>query len=306
MSDISLHSPALIDLVLPFQIDALDVRGRAVRLGPLLNEILQAHDYPAPVALLLAEALALTALLGSMLRDDSGQVTLQARGDGPVTLLVCDYLVPGQLRGYCSFDATKIAGIDAQSRLETLCGKGYFALTMDQKDTDERYQGIVPLEGENISALAATYFRNSEQLPTLCKLDARYDGIKNMWVAGGVLIQHLPQGEEGNERLSVAEDHPHWAHARALAETISGNELTDPSLSLEDLLWRLYHETPPRVFTAKTMQKGCRCSIDRVKSVLRQFSMEELMDMREPDGTFKMNCAFCSKDWVIERPVERA
>jgi molecular chaperone Hsp33 len=306
MTDIVLDAPAPIDLVLPFQIDDLDIRGRSVRLGPLLNEILHAHDYPAPVALLLAEALALTALLGSVLRNDDGKVTLQARGDGAINLLVCDYLVPGQLRGYCAFDAEKLIGLETRPRLEALCGKGYFALTVDQKGTEERYQGIVPLEGKDISELAATYFVNSEQLPTLCKLDARYDGIKNQWVAGGVLIQHLAQGEDGGERLSVRDDNPHWSHARALAETISSNELTDPSLSLETLLWRLFHETPPRVFESKAMRKGCRCSIDRVKTVLRQFPMEELMDMREPDGSFKMNCAFCSKDWIVERPVEKA
>jgi molecular chaperone Hsp33 len=306
MTDISLGTPPPIDLVLPFQIEDLDIRGRSVRLGPLLNEILHAHDYPAPVALLLAEALALTALLGSVLRNEDGQVTLQARGDGAIHLLVCDYLVPGQLRGYCGFNAEKLQGLDTKPRLEALCGQGYFALTVDSKSTEDRYQGIVPLEGKDISELAATYFLNSEQLPTVCKLGARYDGIRHEWVAGGVLIQHLAQGEEGSERLSVRDDSPHWAHARALAETISSNELTDPSLSLETLLWRLFHETPPLVYESKAMRKGCRCSIDRVKSVLRQFSMEELMDMREPDGSFKMNCAFCSKDWVVERPVEKA
>ncbi len=306
MTDISLAVAAPIDLVLPFQIDALDVRGRVVRLGPLLDEILHAHDYPAPVAFLLAEALALTALIGSVLGNEGGQVTLQARGDGAVTLLVCDYLVPGQLRGYCSFDADKVACIEPQSRLETLCGTGYLALTIEQKGTEERYQGIVPLEGEDISDLAATYFRNSEQLPTLCKLSARYDGLKQQWISGGLLVQHLSQGELGSERLFVREDHPNWAHARALAATLKIDEITDPSLSLETLLWRLFHETPPRVFETKSLSKGCRCSFDRVKSVLRQFSMEQLMDMREPDGSFKMNCAFCSKDWIVERPQEKA
>ena len=301
MSGIHLRGAAPSDLVMPFQIDALDIRGRIVRLGPLLNDILRAHDYPAPVAFLLAEALALSSLLGSVLGSDGSQITLQARSDGPVSLLVVDYLVPGALRGYCSFDAEKVATLEPQAPLEHLCGSGYVALTIDQPG-HERYQAIVPMEGADLSELATAYFRNSEQLPTLCRLAARYDALEACWSAGGLLVQHLARGEEGRERLFASDDHPNWAHAHALAATITADEMTDPSLALDDLLWRLFNETPPRVFEAKQLSRGCRCSIDRVKSVLRQFSMEQLMDMREPDGSFKMNCAFCSKDWIVERP----
>ena len=304
MTSINLREAAPTDLVLPFTIDALDVRGRAVRLGPLVNEILRAHAYPAPVAFLLAEALALVGLLGSVLASDGGQITLQARSDGPVTLLVADYAVPGALRGYCSFDVEKLASLEPQAPLEHLCGSGYLALTIDQPGVTERYQAIVPLEGRDLSELATRYFQSSEQLPTHCQLGARYDALEKRWTAAGLLIQHLARGEEGRERLFASTEHPQWAQARILASTLSADELTDRSLSLETLLWRLFHETPPRVFETIALTKGCRCSVDRVKSVLRQFSMEQLMDMREPDGSFRLNCAFCSRDWVIERPAE--
>lgn len=304
MTDIRLKPDAATDQVLPFQVDSVDVRGRIVRLGPLLNDILHAHAYPTPAASLLAEALALTALLGSIFVKDGGQITLQARGNGPVHLLVCDYRMPGELRAYCGFDPERVAALDPSHlspRLEHICGEGYLALTVEPPK-QERSQGIVALEGEDLSEAAASYFNNSAQIPTVCKLAARYDGFRETWTAGGMLLQHLSRGEEGSTRLFASEEHVHWAHARTIAATLTAEELVDPSLSAEEILWRLYHETPPRVFSPKMLSRGCRCSLERVKSVLRQFSMEALMDMREPDGSFKMNCAFCSRDWVVERP----
>lgn len=291
------------DRLLPFFITALDVRGHALRLDQVLNEVLLAHQYPPLVAHLLAEALTLTALVGAILRDGGAQVTLQARSNGPVSLLVTDFLVPGQIRGYAAYDESKVAALSGQPRLETLCGQGYLALTIDQPTTDhERYQGIVPLEGVDLAEAAQNYFETSEQIPTLCKLAARFDPLRARWYAGGLLLQHLPKSEEGGPRLFASEAHPHWQHARALAATTQADELTDPSLPLEDLLWRLFHDEAPTVVDAIPLHKGCRCSIDRIQGVLRQFSFEELIDMREPDGSFRINCAFCSKDWVIEAP----
>jgi molecular chaperone Hsp33 len=305
MTAIELHVAAAIDQVLPFQVESLDVRGRTLRLGPVLNEILSNHNYPALVTELLAEALLLTGLVGSVLRDAGGVMTLQARSDGPVNLLVTDFRVPGELRGYVSFDAEKLATLGPAPRLEDICGTGYLAITLDQPGTDERYQGIVPLEGANLSEAAQLYFQSSDQLPTTCRLAVRYDALKSTWIAGGLLLQHLPRGEQDQQRLFVAEDHPNWAHATIMAHTVGSDELTDPTLPMSDLIWRLFHEDAPRVFDPKSLTKGCRCTREHVQGVLRQFSFEQLADMREPDGSFKVNCAFCSKDWIFERPQEK-
>lgn len=309
MSEINRLPLAPSDGILPFQIEALDVRGRLVRLGPVLNDVLAAHQYPAPVAFLLAEALALTALLGSVLRDGGAQVTIQARADGPVRLLITDYLVndvgTGQIRGYAEFDADKIAALSPAPRLEQLCGTGHLALTIDQPGENDRYQGIVPLEGVDLSEATQTYFAASEQLPTVCKLAARYDALSGEWIAGGLLVQHLARSEGDGERLFASQAHPNWQHAKVLASSVKAAELTDPALPMTDLLWRLFHQDEPRVLPELPISKGCRCTRERIQGVLRQFSFEELMDMREPDGSFKLNCAFCSKDWVIERPEER-
>jgi molecular chaperone Hsp33 len=306
MTDIALTTAAVLDEVLPFQIDTLDVRGRAVRLGPVLNEILSSHDYPAVVAELLAEAIALTALIGTVLKKDGGMMTLQAKGDGPVQLLVADYRAPGELRGYVSFDLEKLQRLDSKPRLEKLCGKGYLAITIEQPGTDERYQGIVSLEGADLAEAAQNYFQSSDQLPTTCRMAVRFDALKNAWIAGGLLLQHLPRREDGQTRLSVNDDHPNWQHAKIMGQTVGFEELTDPSLALSDLLWRLFHQDGCRVYDPITLTKGCRCSQERVQGVLRQFSFEQLADMREPDGSFKVNCAFCSKDWIFVRPEEKA
>ncbi len=307
-SEIIIPAAAPTDSLLPFQIEALDVRGRVVRLGPVLNEVLAAHQYPLTVAQLLAEALSLTALLGSVLRDGGAQVTIQARSDGPLRLLVTDYLVSdqgvGQIRGYAEFDFDKVAALPPAPRLEQLCGVGHLALTIDQPGENDRYQGIVPLEGVDLSAATQAYFEASEQLPTVCKLAAQCDEHTGAWTAGGLLVQHLARSEAGGERLFASDAHPKWQHAKALASTIKAAELCDQSLALTDLVWRLFHQDEPRIFPALAITKGCRCTRERIQGVLRQFSFEELMDMREPDGSFKLNCAFCSRDWIIERPEE--
>jgi molecular chaperone Hsp33 len=305
MTDIELHMAVNLDEVMPFQVDALDVRGRTLRLGPVLNDILSSHNYPAIVTELLAEAVLLTGLVGSVLRSAGGVMTLQARSDGPINLLVTDFRVPGEVRGYASFNAEKLATLGPNPRLEELCGKGYLAITLEQPGTDERYQGIVPLEGANLGEAAQYYFKASDQLPTMCRLAVRYDALKSTWIAGGLLVQHLPRGEEGGERLFVAEDHPNWQHAALMARTVGMEELTDPTLPMADLIWRLFHEDAPMVYPALPLTKGCRCTREHVQGVLRQFSFEELADMREPDGSFKVNCAFCSKDWIFERPQEK-
>ena len=203
------------DQPLLFTISERHVRGRLVRLGPALNTIIAAHNYPPVAEKLLAEALALTVLLGSTLKDEGSQLTLQAQtGGGPVELLVCDYR-GGELRGYLKFDAERLVGVGADPTLFALFGEGFLAITFDQAVTGERYQGIVPLEGSSIGDAAEHYFEQSEQIPSLIKLAARHDAEAGC-VAGGLLLQHLPEGEVGRDRLHVRHDHPEWEHARTI------------------------------------------------------------------------------------------
>jgi len=288
---------ATLDNLIGFSVPGRSARGRIGRLGPTLNAILAAHAYPPPVARLLGEALMLTALLGSMLRGDEGQMTLQAQSHGAVVdLLVCDWR-GGALRGYPRHDPVKLARLGKRPSLHALIGTGYLAITLDHTESTESYQGIVPLEGGGLAQIAEHYFAQSEQLPTLVRLavDER-DGV---WSAGGLLLQHLPKGEVGGPRLFAAEENPDWAHVRALAETVTPEELTDPALPLETLLWRLMNEDEVRTFPAVPVTRGCRCSPEHITSVLARFSEDDIKHMREADGTVSVDCAFCAKTFAI-------
>jgi len=286
------------DQPLHFTIPDLDVRGRVVRLGPVLDEILSAHDYPAPVRNLLAEALVLTALMGTLLKDDGGQLTVQAQTqDGVIDLLVCDYR-GGELRGYVRHDKSRLDELGPHPSLFSLFGQGYLAITFDLAATGERYQGVVPLEGESLAEACQSYFFQSEQVPTLIRLGTASENGHT--IAGGLLVQHLPDGEDGRERLHAQLDHPHWEHVAALAGTIRADELVDAALSMDALTWRLFHEEREvRVSAGASLRKGCRCTIEHFQSVLSRFPEEERAAMRDDSGRIVVDCAFCSKDFVI-------
>lgn len=288
------------DQILGFTIPDRHARGRMVRLGPTLETILSAHDYPPAIKHLLAEALVLTALMGSLLKEEEGQLTLQAQGKGgPVDLLVCDYL-RGALRGYVGHDAAMAQAAATTSRLENLFGEGYLAITFDLASSGERYQGIVPLEGVSLTQSCETYFAQSEQVPTLLRVGIRSEGAH--CVAGGLLVQHFPEGEEGRERLHVKEDHPEWEHVAVLAGSTRHDELVDAHLPLEQLLVRLFHEEREvRVEPLATLSRGCRCTVEHYRAVLSRFPEEERAQMRDPDGTIPVDCAFCSR--IIPVPV---
>lgn len=289
------------DRVLAFTVPARNARGRVVRLGPVLETVLSAHDYPVKIKHLLAEALVLTALMGSLLKEQGSQLTFQAQSQGgPVDLLVCDYR-DGQLRGYVRHDQALLDGLaEEEASLEALFGKGYLAITFDLAVTGERYQGVVPLEGESLSHACENYFALSEQVPTLIRVAVRSNGPRCS--AGGLLVQHLPEGEEGKERLHAQEDHPDWAHVSIMAGSIRSDELVDPVLNLEQLVWRLFHqEEEVRVEPLQHLERGCRCTVEHYKSVLSRFGEEELKEMRDEDGLIPVDCAFCSK--VLRIPV---
>lgn len=296
------QSETRCDQPLRFSIPALNARGRLVRLDAVLNDILSAHAYPPLVEKTLAEALVLTALLGSTLKDEDGQLTLQAQTEnGAISLLVCDYR-QGALRGYAQFDAARLAELPPDANLFGLFGKGYLAITIDRAkigaDGGGRYQGIVPLEGESLCEAASNYFAQSEQLPTFIRSGVGH--VDGRCVAGGILLQHLPEGEEGRERLHVRMDHPDWEHVSILASTLGQDELADPSLSLEEVVWRLFHEEKEvRVEPGSLLVKGCRCDPDHIRDVVARFSAADRAEMANDEGDIVVDCEFCSRRFPI-------
>ena len=286
---------ANLDEAVSFTIPGRNVRGRVVRLGPLLGEILSAHDYPAPIARILSEALVLTALLGAMLKEEGGQLTMQAQTEsGVIDLLVCDYR-GGDLRGYVRFDRARLADLPSRRDLAAMFGKGHLAITFDLPLAKERYQGIVPLEGSSLAEAAEHYFSQSEQVPSLVRLAVDDTGH----VAGGILVQHLPEGEEGRERIHTRLDHPEWEHVRILAETTRAIELFERSLPLEGLLWRLFHEEEVHVLAAVPLAKGCRCSAEHIRAVIARFPAAEREQMADAEGLIAVDCEFCSRLFQI-------
>ena len=287
-----------LDIALGVTIPSRHARGRLVRIGPSLEAILAKHNYPPVIERLLAEALALTALLGALLKDPGGQMTLQAQTEsGIVDLLVCDYL-GGALRGYVRHDPERLAAAGPNPNLFSLFGRGYLAITFDQPASQERYQGIVPLEGESLAHAAEAYFSQSEQIPSIVRLAAT--NSEQGWIAGGLLVQHLPAGEEGKQRLHASLDRPDWPHVAILAGSVKGEELTDPELPLEQLVWRLFHEEEEvRTLAPVPLARGCRCDPDYVKSVIARFPPEEKAEMVGDDGFIRVDCAFCATDFPI-------
>jgi molecular chaperone Hsp33 len=308
------------DHVVPFQVEGLDVRGRAVSLGPLTDAILSRHKYPAPVARLLSETIALTVLLGTSLKFE-GKMIIQTQTDGPVSFLVADFTAPDGVRAYARFDEDAVAeAVKAgQAEPHELLGKGILAFTIDQGANTQRYQGIVALEGETLEEAAASYFRQSEQIPTRVKLasaefyDRDEDGKpRHSYRAGGLVVQFLPEapdrmrqrdlhGGDGDTGGDHVEDDT-WSEARMLTETAGAEELVDPAVGVERLLYRLFHERGVRVYDAQPVFDRCGCSEDKIRGVLSGFSAEEIESTIE-DGEIRATCEFCSTTYRFD-PAE--
>jgi molecular chaperone Hsp33 len=296
-----------IDTVLPFEVKPLGVRGRVVRLGPVIDDILSRHDYPPPISSILAEAIALAALLGTTLKFD-GKFILQTKTEGPVSMLVADFQAPDGVRGVARFDKDKVAALGAAPLQQQLLGEGYLAMTVDQGTDMERYQGIVALGKGTLADAAHEYFQKSEQIPTRLKLAAgplqlRGDKAAH-WRAGAILVQHLPREgghspiplSSGDAPLGVAEiveEHDDWVKAKILLDTVEPHELLDPTLSAEDLLYRLYHEDGVTVYPETQLRRHCTCSVDTVSEMLGSFSPDDRADMVK-DGEIEVVCEFCS------------
>jgi molecular chaperone Hsp33 len=288
-----------VDRLVSFTIPDRDARGRVVRLGPVLHRILSAHAYAPVIKHLLAEALVVTALLGGLLKRAGSQLTLQAQTEGGVVdLLVCDYR-DGELRGYVKHDLERLADVGAKPSLSALFGKGYLAITFDVAGADERYQGVVPLEGATLADAVEAYFGQSEQVPTLIRAGVRVDA--DTCLAGGLLVQHLADSEEGRDRLHTSADRPEWDHVAILAQSVQDEELVDAHLSSEALIWRLFNEEREvRVQEATPLSRGCRCSVVHFEQVLARFPKEDRREMRDEKGIIRVDCAFCSREFPIQ------
>ena len=295
-------APAPIDdLAAAFQIEGWPVRGRLVRLGAAIDRVLSAHAYPEPVAALLGEACALAALVGSSLKFE-GRLIVQAQGDGPVRYVVADYDTSGAIRGYCRFDEAEVAAAStgfARPGAKTLLGQGVFIMTLDRGTDFERTQGITPIEGESLSLCAEHYFEQSEQLPTKVRLavGSVQSEAGEQWRAGGAMIQMVASDAARGSTEDV------WERSTALFATLGDDELIDPTVSPETLLFRLFHEDGVRREDARPLAAVCRCSKDRITAVLSSFDPAERADMVEDDGKIRVTCEYCASVYAID-PAE--
>ncbi|MEN8836966.1 MAG: Hsp33 family molecular chaperone HslO [Celeribacter marinus] len=306
------------DTVLPFQLDASDVRGRVARLDGTLEKILEQHDYPDKIEALIAEMALLTAMIGQTMKL-RWKLSLQIRGNGAARIVATDFIAPtvdgepATIRAYASFDKDKL--VDASS-FEDLVGKGYFAILIDQGKGSTPYQGITPLFGESISACAETYFAQSEQLPTRFSVSfgkSKIAGEGEFWRAGGVMLQKMPKASpllkpaEGDTPVLVSasdlldgDDEENWNRANILLDTVDDLELIGPSISPTDLLVRLFHEDRPRVFDAQPVRFGCSCSEDRVRQSLSIYSAKDIAHMTTDEGDVTADCQFCGAHYVLD------
>ncbi|MFC4173043.1 Hsp33 family molecular chaperone [Microvirga sp. GCM10011540] len=306
------------DVVLPFAVEPLDVRGRIVRLGASVDTILSRHAYPAAVSRVLGEAAALTVLLGSSLKFE-GRFQLQTKTDGPIEMIVVDFDAPDRLRAMARFDKEKLDALGTGTlKTGDLVGSGYLAMTIDQGSDRSRYQGVVALEGQDFQEAAHQYFRQSEQIPTQVRLAVaeQFEDGRHTYRAGGLMIQFLPsspdrlrqadldpgdipEGHPSHDLVAPSEDDA-WLEAKSLMATVEDHELVDPAVSSERLLYRLFHERGVRVFEGLSVHEECRCSRTRIMSMMRRFSAEDRRDMVGDNGRIGITCEFCSEFYDLD------
>ncbi|MEM7680190.1 MAG: Hsp33 family molecular chaperone HslO [Pseudomonadota bacterium] len=288
------------NVIQPFSLESSNLRGRIIRVGDVLNNVLEPHGYPNPVAHLVAETMALTMLLSSMLKYE-GIFTLQTQGDGPVSMLVSDLTSEGILRGCASFDEERLqhareqlsalkAEESAQNHLAQYLGKGHIAFTVDS-GAHERYQGIVELKGSSLIDCVQHYFTQSEQIGTGIKMAI---GLRDgKWRAGGIMLQHLPEDQQNPRAGHTNTRDDEWRRAMILLDTCTDHELLDPNLHEHELLTRLFHEEGVRIYDSSEVKNGCRCDKERIFNVLQTMPDEDLEHMEE-DGVLSLTCEFCS------------
>ena len=286
------------DFIAAFQLEGEPVRGRLVRLGAVVDEMLRRHDYPEPVANLLGEAATLAALVGASLKFE-GRLIVQAQGSGPVSYVVADFDTSGALRGYCQFDPERVAEASQgfiRPGAKSLIGEGLFIMTIDPTNLKDRYQGVTEIEGETLALCAETYFSRSEQAPARIRLaTAQFDTPQGLvWRSGGAILQNVAADDARGETEEA------WRRAEALFLTLADDELVDPELAAETLLFRLFHEDGVRLFPAQTLTAFCRCNADRVGAMLASFPRAELETMQVSEGLIEVTCEYCSRKYQLK------
>jgi molecular chaperone Hsp33 len=301
------------NVVQPFRLEKSNVRGRMVRLGSVLAEMMAQHNYPPPVTALLSEVAALGLLLAGMLKYE-GIFTLQIKAEGPIRLLVADVTSAGEVRAYAGFDEAAVKKAakrkkDTDHNYYHLLGKGgYLAFTVDQGSVDDRYQGIVELKGASIVDAVQHYFTQSEQIKTSFRLAIHPQDAQ--WCAGAIMIQQLPDDEAGKAgdksgakldekgaELSIED----WTRAVMLLDTCSDGEMLSPVLATADVLYRLYHEDGVRIYSPTHVRFKCRCSREKVVNILRTIPRRELEEVCEQEGKVSITCEFCSEKFDFTR-----
>jgi len=286
------------DFVAPFSLDSAPVRGRVARVaGAALDPILRRHDYPWPVAMLLGEAITLAALVGSLLKVE-GRLVVQAQGQGPVPLLVAEHQSGGGLRGYARLadGAGDMLAREGRMAPAALLGAGRLVMTLDFGGGEAPYQGVVELSGETLAACAERYFRTSEQTETRIALAVGevVGAGAPQWRGGGVLMQRIAADDA---RGDPAED---WSRASHLFATVTDEEMLDPALPADRLLYRLFHEEGARMGAREPLADHCTCSAERLANAMKSFPAEEVADLVEPDGRVHARCQFCAREYQLE------
>ncbi len=286
--------------IVPFHLPRRPVRGRLVRLGPLAEALLSRHDNPAPITLLTGQALALAAALASALKFQ-GSFSLQAKGDGPVRMLLADCTDTGALRGHARSDAAGLAALlaeDPAPGADRLLGKGYLAFTVDQGPEREPHQGIVAIEGADLASMALHYFETSEQIA--CTLRLACARTEAGWRAGALILEKIAGAGGVDPDLGEAAAEDSWRAATALAATLTDAELLDDALPAETLLWRLFGTEGVAADRARALSYGCRCSRARLAGILEGFPPADL-DHMDVAGEIVMTCEFCNHDFRFPR-----
>ncbi|WP_223421829.1 Hsp33 family molecular chaperone HslO [Tateyamaria pelophila] len=304
------------DTVLPFQLDASDIRGRVARLDGVLDGILKQHDYPPQVEALVAEMALLTAMIGQTIKL-RWKLSLQVQSKGAVRMIATDYYGPekagdiARVRAYATYDADRLTDGAPFDQV----GEGYFAIMIDQGKGMTPYQGITPLAGGSLSNCAEAYFAQSEQLPTRFQLSfgkSTEPGVSEHWRAGGVMLQHMPKASplmasgEGTGDVLSANDlldgdaSENWDRVNILLDTVEDLELIGPQLAPSDLLVRLFHQETPRVFDTQAVRFGCTCSEDRVRQSLSIYSAKDIATMTTDAGRVTADCQFCGAHYDLD------
>ncbi|MBI3441196.1 MAG: Hsp33 family molecular chaperone HslO [Proteobacteria bacterium] len=285
------------NVVQPFRLEKSSVRGRMVRLGSVLGDMMKQHDYPPPVSSLLSEVLTLCLLLGAMLKYE-GIFSLQISGDGVIRTLVADVTSKGEVRAYAGFDEAAVKKLakrkkDTHQGYYHLLGRGYMAFTVDQGNIENRYQGIVELKGESIVEAVQHYLTQSEQIKTYFKLAVHPQD--NYWRTGGIMIQQMP--EEGAGKGDMEPSVEDWTRAAMLLSTCTEGEILSPVLHSADVLYRLFHEEGVRIYSPTHIRFKCRCTRARVVDILRTIPRQEIEDVCAQEGKIMIKCEFCSEQY---------